>query len=341
MTDRDAWVEWTKPLGLTPDMMVVIVLDGERQLDAARTWWLLRYLGVPRAGLVNGNYALWQAEGRPVTQDVPAVAPVPFPVEFQAGRLASRDDVLGATRASSARIVDARSSEEWTGQKLLARRGGHIPTACRLEWLDFVDPSGRFASRSKIEAMVAAAGIKPDEPVITHCQGGGRAAVDAFVFEALGHPTRNYYLSWSDWGNADDTPITTAETTQPEPRPAMTTEPAGQPFTVEYDYKCQWGRADEFLALFRRNHLPILRERMKAGDILQISMTKPRIHTGEAARWDYRVTLVFKDAAQAFNIAADEPIKRRLFPDQGHLQGRRTAPVYDPGGAYRLAGRGG
>jgi thiosulfate/3-mercaptopyruvate sulfurtransferase len=53
--------------------------------------------------------------------------------------------------------------------------------------------------------------------VITHCQGGGRASVDAFALERLGFPTRNYYVGWSDWGNAEDTPVTTGK--EPGDRP--------------------------------------------------------------------------------------------------------------------------
>ena len=53
--------------------------------------------------------------------------------------------------------------------------------------------------------------LKPGEPVITHCQSGGRASVDAFVMERLGFPPRNYYLGWSDWGNTDETPVETGK----------------------------------------------------------------------------------------------------------------------------------
>ncbi len=343
LTDVDAWSEWSEPLGLTPDMAVAII-DGDRQLDAARVWWLLRYIGVSNVSLANGNLELWKIQQRPVTRDVPNVPPNPYPIDFQTGRLATRADVLRALEFADARIVDARSLEEWTGQNVRAKRGGHMPTACRLEWLEFVDKYGRFLSPEKIKAKLATAGVKPGEPVITHCQSGGRASVDAFVFEALGYPTRNYYLSWADWGNADDTPITTDEAPpaqlavpvavtpreQPAPEPVQIAvapdpapnpaqpnpQPAAKPFTAEYYYKCHWGRSDEFLALFQRNHLPILRERIKQGDILKVSMSKPRIHENESGRWDYRVTIEFRDAASAFDPAADQAIKERLFPNQ-------------------------
>ena len=315
LTDRDAWLDWITPLSLDPQARVQI-MDGARQLDGARVWFLLRYLGVKNVGLINGNFSLWKAQRRTVTQEVPEVHSFTFPVDFQPDRLANRDDVLASLKANDAQVIDARSIEEWTGTKLISKRGGHMPTACRIEWSDLVDQDGMFLSLAKLKARFDQAGVKPGEPVITHCQGGGRASLDAFVAEMLGHPTRNYYASWSDWGNVDDTPITTDDQPATQPEPSTTNSNEAKPFVVEYDYKCQWGLADEFLSLFEKNHLPILRERIKAGDIRKVTMTKPRIHTGEADRWDYRVTIEFKDADSAFNIAADEPIKQRLFPDQ-------------------------
>ena len=82
-----------------------------------------------------------------------------------------------------------------------------MPTACHLEWKNLVDQDGRFLDDSVLRAKLAKAGIKGDAPVITHCQGGGRASVNTFVFERLGIKARNYYLGWSDWGNASDTPV--------------------------------------------------------------------------------------------------------------------------------------
>ena len=314
LTDREAWLDWIAPLDFYPGVQVQI-MDGARQLDAARVWFLLRYLGVEQVGLIDGNFPLWKAQRREITQEVPRQRNPTFPVDFQRDRLATRDDVLDSLKSHDARLIDARSIEEWAGTKLISKRGGHMPTACRIEWSDLVDADGRFLSRAELRTRFDQAGVKPGEPVITHCQGGGRASLDAFVAELLGHPTRNYYLSWADWGNVDDTPITTGDQATPT-KPTTTSSDEAKPFVVEYHYKCQWGHADEFLSLFERNHLPILRERIKAGDILKVSMTKPRIHTGEADRWDYRVTIEFRDAASAFNIAADEPIKQRLFPDQ-------------------------
>jgi thiosulfate/3-mercaptopyruvate sulfurtransferase len=209
LADRDRWARWIEPLGIGPGS-TVLVYDAKRQLDAARVWWLLGYLGVPRVGLVDGNYPLWAEQVRPTTTDVPAVAPRPFPVAFQDDRHASRAEVLEAIGARSAQVVDARSEGEYTGAVAKSKRGGHVPSACHLEWSTLVRPDGRFLPEPELRAKAAAAGVGPaGEPVITHCQGGGRAAVTAFAMERLGYRARNYYESWNDWGNAEDTPVET------------------------------------------------------------------------------------------------------------------------------------
>ena len=206
LEDKDAWEAWIAPLGIT-SQTEVLVYDAKRQLDAARLWWLLSYLGVKKVGLIDGNFPLWQRQGRPVTAEVPKVDPVPFRVAFRTNRHATRSEVLEALKAKSSKIIDARSVPEHTGAELRAKRGGHIPSACSLEWVNLVDKDGRFLDERSLRSKLERSGVKPGEPVITHCQSGGRASVDAFVLERLGFPTRNYYLGWSDWGNAEETPI--------------------------------------------------------------------------------------------------------------------------------------
>lgn len=89
-----------------------------------------------------------------------------------------------------------------------------------------------------------------------------------------------------------------------------------KPFVVEYYYKAKWGHADEFIALFKKNHYPVLKKEIELGRILQVHADQPRYHTTEDGRWDYRITIVFKNAAVANdNFDASEIIKQ-LYPDQ-------------------------
>lgn len=217
LVDKAAWEAWIAPLGLSPKTET-LVYDGRRQLEAARVWWLLSYLGVERVGLVDGNFPLWTAEKHPVTAEVPKIEPKPFHVEFQTDKHATRDDVLAAVSAKSAVVVDARTEGEYNGKSKLAKRGGHIPDACRLEWSNLVGTDGRFLPEPALKAKLVEAGIeeRAGSTAITHCQGGGRSSVDAFVLERLGFKTRNYYLGWSDWGNAENTPVEIDRRTKPK-----------------------------------------------------------------------------------------------------------------------------
>jgi thiosulfate/3-mercaptopyruvate sulfurtransferase len=208
LQDPARWNSWITRLGLNSDSAVYIY-DANRQKDAARFWWLLGYLGVDEVGLINGGFPLWKSEGRPVSTETVSVEPRAFPVMLRADRHADRDTVLDAVRTGAAQIIDARSDAEFLGEVAHSKRGGHVPTACHIEWSTLVDEDGRFLPEEVVRPRLDAIGLEPGKPVITHCQGGGRASVDAFVLQRLGFPSRNYYLGWSDWGNTEDTPVAT------------------------------------------------------------------------------------------------------------------------------------
>jgi hypothetical protein len=97
---------------------------------------------------------------------------------------------------------------------------------------------------------------------------------------------------------------------------AAASEANGQPFAIEYYYKAKWGHADEFLALFKKNHYPVLKKEMELGRMLKVSMTAPRYHTTEDGRWDFRVTIVFKNAAIANDNFDSAALIKQLYPDQ-------------------------
>lgn len=95
---------------------------------------------------------------------------------------------------------------------------------------------------------------------------------------------------------------------------------ADQPYVIEYYYKAKWGYAQEFIALFEKNHLPLLRKEVELGRLLSVSLTTPRYHTTEDGRWDYRVTLVFKNAAAANDDFDETALFKQLWPDQATYQ---------------------
>ncbi len=102
----------------------------------------------------------------------------------------------------------------------------------------------------------------------------------------------------------------------PARQSAMAAEGKEQPFAIEYYYKAKWGHAEEFLALFKKNHYPVLKKEIELGRMLKVSMTVPRYHTTEDGRWDYRVTIVFKNAAIANDNFDSSAVIKQLYPDQ-------------------------
>ena len=97
---------------------------------------------------------------------------------------------------------------------------------------------------------------------------------------------------------------------------AQSVPQADKPFVVEYYYKTKWGHADEFITLFRKNHYPLLKKEVEMGRLLKVTAVAPVYHTTEDGRWDYRVTIVYKNAAVAHDGYDSAPLLKQLFPDQ-------------------------
>ncbi len=92
---------------------------------------------------------------------------------------------------------------------------------------------------------------------------------------------------------------------------------ADQPYTVEYYYKVQWGHQQEFLDLFLKNHYPLLQKIVTTGRMLSVKIEAPAYHTTEDGRWDYRVTIRFKNSTVATTAnPAEETMIKELWPDQ-------------------------
>jgi len=91
---------------------------------------------------------------------------------------------------------------------------------------------------------------------------------------------------------------------------------AGQPYVVEYYYKTKRGYADEFIKLFKKNHYPVLKKEIELGRILKVRAIQPRVHGTEEGSWDYRITIVFRNAAIANDDFDASGIMQQLYPDQ-------------------------
>ena len=92
---------------------------------------------------------------------------------------------------------------------------------------------------------------------------------------------------------------------------------ADQPYTLEYYYKVQWGHQEEFRKLFLKNHYPLLKKMVESGRMLSVKLETPSNHMTEDSRWDFRVTIRFKNSTLATTANPDQDrVIKQLWPDQ-------------------------
>ena len=90
-------------------------------------------------------------------------------------------------------------------------------------------------------------------------------------------------------------------------------------FTIENYYKVKWGYGEEFIDLWKTNHYPLLKKAIEKGDIITVEAEKPKLHSGEDTRWDFKVTIVFKDTKAAFDPDLTTPYKKQIYPNLDKL----------------------
>lgn len=94
---------------------------------------------------------------------------------------------------------------------------------------------------------------------------------------------------------------------------------AAKPVTVQYFYRIRWGFQDEFIALFDRNHWPLLRAQVRSGRMLEVRAYEPRFHGDGRGDWTFEVTITYRDWA-AMEAHADPALVARLYPDSEKLE---------------------
>jgi thiosulfate/3-mercaptopyruvate sulfurtransferase len=190
----------------------IVVYDSAGLNSAARPWWMLRVFGHSDVAILDGGLPKWQAEGRPVTDELPAPRERHFTARLNTLLVRDKVQLLENLKTKREQVLDARSRARFAGTAKEPRaglRGGHIPGSLNLPYDELVDAKTRAVlPAEELARRFAAAGLERGKPVVTSCGSGVTACALAFGLHLLGWPDAAVYDgSWSEWGLPGDTPV--------------------------------------------------------------------------------------------------------------------------------------
>ena len=200
------------------DNKTTIILYGDNNnWFAAWAFWQLKVYGHQDVRLMDGGRKKWIAEGHELSTQAAQVSPKTYRAkDADVSLRAFLPEVMKASAERSAKLVDVRSPQEYSGEILAppglpetCQRGGHIPGAKSIPWGKACNDNGTFKNVEELRSLYGAAGITGETPVIAYCRIGERSSHTWFVLKYLlgFQHVKNYDGSWTEWGNLVGAPV--------------------------------------------------------------------------------------------------------------------------------------
>ena len=199
LPDPQVFIAWLGKQGLKPTDQV-IAYDGGPGAMAARLWWMLRWVGHDAVAVLDGGFAKWVKEGRPVTAAVPSFPPATYPGKVRADRavdVSYVQDHLGELA-----LVDARAPARWRGEsEPIDPVAGRIPGSLNRFSSDNLQPDGTFKRPEVLkQEFLSVLGTRKLEAIVNTCGSGVAACHNLLAMEIAGlKGARLYAGSWSEW----------------------------------------------------------------------------------------------------------------------------------------------
>lgn len=189
----------------------VVVYDDEGGGWAGRLIWNLHCLGFYNTSLLNGGIHAWLAAGLPTSNQAPQIATVDrlLPIALNLSVRIDYPSLLEQVQRGNTQIWDCRTADEYSGLRLAARRGGHIPGARHFEWSTALNRENHLKLHplERTQQRLEQLGFNLDESVVVYCQSHHRSGLAYIVGCLLGWQIQAYDGAWSEWGNRLDSPI--------------------------------------------------------------------------------------------------------------------------------------
>ena len=203
-------------LNISPEHHLV-AYDDEGGAWAGRLIWNLHCLGFENTSLLHGGIHAWLAAGFPTSSEVEKLAPVAHLVEINQAHIdqyrIEYPKLLEKVKNNNIQVWDCRTEDEYTGLRLAARRGGHIPNARHFEWSTALNRENHLKLHplERTQQRLEQLGFNLNEPVVVYCQSHHRSGLAYILGRLLNWNIQAYDGAWSEWGNRLDSPIITGE----------------------------------------------------------------------------------------------------------------------------------
>ena len=211
MPADDALVAMLERLGIGNDTQVV-AYDQDAGSYASRLWWLLRYAGHDAVAVLDGGFAKWAAEGRPVRSGHETRAHARFQPSFNRNLVVTVDEVDSRRADGRTLLVDARAAERFEGRsETIDKVAGHIPGARNRFFRDNLGPGGTMLPPDVLRTAFTGVldGRLPKEAVM-YCGSGVTACHNLLAMAHAGLDGSPLYTgSWSEWSSDPSRPIET------------------------------------------------------------------------------------------------------------------------------------
>jgi thiosulfate/3-mercaptopyruvate sulfurtransferase len=190
----------------------VVLYDQDAGAYASRLWWMLRYVGHESAAVLDGGWARWVAEGRPVRIGEEQRQPVTFVPSLRPAMLATVEEVAEMSRSGNRLLVDARAPERYEGRtETVDRVAGHIPGAVNHFYKENVTSDGTIRPPQELRtSFEETLGSHTARDIVMYCGSGVTACQNLLAMEHAGMPGARLYVgSWSEWSSNPTRPVAT------------------------------------------------------------------------------------------------------------------------------------
>ena len=190
---------WIGAAGLS-EQKVPVLYDSPEGQNGAMLAWILEYLGRADVHLLEVFYERWLAEKREVFYKPVEAIPRTFTPRVNPQVRVMLNDLRAGPRV---KLIDFRSKEEYTGERDMDGKPGHLPGAVNVVWRDLIGSSQTvLAPREKIEQLLTAVGIKRDDHIVAYCRSGPRASLGYLALWQYGYTVRLYDGSYAEWARS-------------------------------------------------------------------------------------------------------------------------------------------